>query len=685
MSKTNSIVDFSDFSFMPGQATLESLNLEALARALEICCDDPSSLAQLAQRNMDSHGPEAIYLCGEWLLLHDRQGPALGLLSQAACAMPEHLLAAHNHAEALRQCGQYDDAVLEFQRAIKLQTDFLPSRLALIDLIEQHTLPRLRVIAPNLAKDQAKALGQLLSDTGNLLYESGQGYPAWDLYKRALVHDPASAAALSNLGNILHQEGRLAEAEDHCRRALAINPQLGAAWNNLGNVLAEQERVLEAASCYDRACEFDPRLAKQAEHNKLSGTLFNILHSDRYSDAEVFERHKDWGRQLGCVPPEHGPLNWIPGEPIRVGYLSADFRSHAMRHYLEPLLAGHDPARVEVICYMQNRVEDEYTARLMSYGHRWVRTHELDDEQLIAQIRADGIHILIDCLGHTQGTRITALARKPAPIQMSYLGYLGSTGLPAMDYRLTDAWLDPPGLTDDLHTETLLRVPGGSVAYMPHINSPDVNELPALQLGHVTFGSLNKLKKLNLNVVRLWSEILHAAPMSRLLLKTKQLADPLSAGRVVGLFEAHGIAADRLELQPATQDHLQAYHGIDIALDPFPFGGGATTCDALWMGVPVVTTPGTRSASRLTHSLLHTLGRPEWSVPDQAAYVRKALELTNDLQALAAIRQSLRQQMQTSPLMDARGTAQRLENMFEQICTVALPHERRSELHPANG
>lgn len=643
-----------------------SLDVLALSQELTQQQDDPAGLAQLVARWTSRHGAEALSLCGEWLLGHSRPGLALDLLAQAARARPEHVLSAHNHAEALRQCGQAQAAAQEFQRAIGLQFDFMPSRQALVAVLEQQVLPMLRATTPVLGEQQAQALGHLLNETANLLYEAGQGYPAWDLYKRALSHAPHSAAILSNLGNVLHQEGRLAEAEDHCRRALAIDPQLGAAWNNLGNVLAEREQEVEAAVCFDRARAFDPSLHEQAEHNKLSGILFNILHSDRHSNAEVFARHVAWGQHYVDVPAEHASLDWCPGQPMRVGYLSADFRSHAMRHYLEPLLAGHDKARVQVVCYMQSRTEDEYTRRLMGYGHQWVRTHNLDDDQLVARIRSDRIHILIDCLGHTQNTRLKALARKPAPVLMSYLGYLGSTGLPAMDYRLTDAWMDPPGLTEEQHTENLLRVPGGSVAYFPHMNSPDVNELPAKARGYVTFGSLNKLKKLNLAVVSLWSEILQAVPGSRLLLKTKQLADPMSAGRILGMFEAHGITPDRLDLQPASQGHLQAYHGIDIALDPFPFGGGATTCDALWMGVPVITRPGTRSASRLTHSLLNTLGRSEWSAANHRDYVQKAISLASDFSTLAFIRSSLREQMTASPLMDSVSAASRIENIFEQ-------------------
>ncbi|WP_370678912.1 tetratricopeptide repeat protein [Comamonas sp. GB3 AK4-5] len=630
---------------------------------------DAEKLQQFVQQLTAQHGPKMEYLCGEWLLSTGKPELALPYLAQAVQAFGQDALVAHNHGEALRQLGQSEAAAREFQRAIGLQPHFLPARRALIDLLEK-VLLRIRAAGnAGLAELQAQGLSSLLNDTGNILLDQGQGFSAMDLYRRAVFHMPYSAAALSNLGNVLHMDGQLEQAEHCCRQALEINPKLASAWNNLGNVLAERELEQEAAACYDRAIALDSNLKDQAEQNKWGGTLFNLLHSDRHSDAEVFQRHRSWGLRYplahrgGTQTPA---LDWQPGAVMTVGYLSADFRSHAMRHYLEPLLAGHDPAKVKVVCYAQSPVVDEYTQQLMGYGHLWRPIHGLDDSQLCALIRSDGVHVLVDCLGHTQGSRVTALAHKPAPVLMSYLGYLGTTGLPAMDFRITDAWIDPPGMTEHYHTEQLLRVPGGSLGYMPHWQSPEVNRLPALEKGYITFGSLNKLKKLNVAVVKLWARILHAVPGSRLLLKTKQLADPRSAGRVLGLFESQGIEAARIELQPATSQHLQAYHHIDIALDPFPFGGGATSCDALWMGVPVVTLPGSRSASRLTHCILHSLGCEQWSTVDEDAYVACAVELASHAEHLDEIRQQLRRHMQASPMMRPQAIASRFESLYAQ-------------------
>lgn len=351
---------------------------------------------------------------------------------------------------------------------------------------------------------------------------------------------------------------------------------------------------------------------------------------------------------------------------LKIGYLSADFREHAMRHFIEPLLARHRASQVELVCYAQGPGFDAHTQRLAGYGHRWLWVHAMRDAELAAQIERDAIDILVDCTGHTQGTRLTALAGKPAPIMMSWLGYLNDTGLPAMDYRLSDEWVDPPHEARTEGTEAVLRIPGGMLAYRPHMAAPDTGEPPCLSQGLVTFGSLNNIQKLNRVIVAQWAQILHAVPRARLLLQSKLLADARTVGRLRGLFEAFGIAASRLDLRPATADFLSTYRDIDIALDTQPYGGGATTCDALWMGVPVVTQTGTRPAGRLSTSLLHSVGHPEWVTNSPAQYVSIAVALANQPAELAQIRRTLRAQVQASALCDEAGFVERLEAVYRE-------------------
>lgn len=337
-----------------------------------------------------------------------------------------------------------------------------------------------------------------------------------------------------------------------------------------------------------------------------------------------------------------------------------------MLHFLEPVLAHHDTDRVKIICYVQNREIDTNTQRLMGYGHTWVSAHALDDKALAARIESDKIDILVDCAGHAQGTRLCALTCKPAPIMMSWMGYPGKPQLPGTDYRLTDEWLDPPGRTGNWQTEELLYIPGGMLAYRPHEQFPNISAVPSAQTGRITFGSLDSVRKINPALVSLWSKILQNLPDARLLLQSGQLADARTTERICGMFEAFGISPDRLEMREATPDFLNVYSEIDIVLDTLPYGGCATTCDALWMGVPVITIAGERPAGRLSTSILNQIGHPEWAVASAEAYVRQACDLAKSPELLSHIRSNLRAEMQSSALCDEAGYVCRLEQVYSE-------------------
>ncbi len=507
-------------------------------------------------------------------------------------------------------------------------------------------------------------LAFLFNNRGNAILARGDNVAAIASYRKALYFKPDHHSALSNLGNALRDTGQVSEAEAACRSALRLMPGFPEAWNNLGTALSAQGRGDEAADCFSSALKLRPDFP-EARHNFYSGQLFNLLMNPEVGEHEILARHRAWGLSFPPVAASTRKVKALSADrPMRVGYLSADFREHAMRHYLEPALAHHDRSRVELTCYANSPISDEATRRLMGYGHAWVWTHTLGDQELAARIRSDEIDILVDCIGHTRGTRLDALASKPAPVMVSWLGYLGTTGLPAMDFRLTDAWVDPPGLTESQHTEKLLRLAGGMMAYRPHLHVPDANALPSQSSGRITFGSLNNLDKLNLGVVQTWAALLDVVPGSRLLLQTKALVDPGMSGHVRGMFEAFGIGRDRLELRPASADFLLTYHEIDVALDTFPYGGGATTCDALWMGVPVITCSGKRPAGRLTTSILHQIGRPQWAAETLQAYIEKARQVASDAASLAAERSRLRQRVQASTLCDGPGFARRLEQLL---------------------
>lgn len=608
---------------------------------------------------------EALALAGMGALAGQRGDAreAADYLGRACRLAPANALVHHNHGEALRQLGQWREAEAALRRALELDQGLVPAWVSLGALA--HTLHAQAVSQGDTQRAQSmtREMASLLNNQGNAWLGRGGGAEAVRCYRRAIALRADYATAWSNLGNCLRGEGQLSEAEASCRQAVALAPEMAEAWNNLGNTLVEQARFDEAAPCYDKALALRPGFA-EAVHNRGSGSLFNRLYSVEPSYAEIAQQHRSWGAVFPKPERRHWPHDRRPERVLRIGYLSADLREHAMRHFIEPLLARHDARQVEVVCYAQGPVADTHTRRLAGYGHRWHWVHGLDDAGLAALVERDAIDILVDCMGHTHGTRISALAGKPAPVMASWLGYLCTTGLPAMDYRLSDEWVDPPDHPSPPDTEEVLRIPGGMLAYRPHANAPDALAPPSTRNGWLTFGSLNNVQKINRTVVARWAELLQAVPHSRLLLKSKLLADPGTVGRLRGLFEAFGIPPARLDLRPASRDFLQTYQEIDIALDTFPYGGGVTTCDALWMGVPVVSLAGQRPAGRLSLSLLQRIGHAGWVADTGAAYRDKAIALAGDLPALAALRAGLRTQVQASSLCDEAGFVRQLEGVY---------------------
>lgn len=584
---------------------------------------------------------------------------AVQYFDAALAQAPGHVLSLHNRGEALRLLGRLPEAEHSLRRAIEQDPNLSAAYVSLGKILETVLASARQRGAVAEATRLARELAIVLSNDGNLHLSAGLPEAAEGRYREAVAVDPGYAKAWSNLGNVLSIQGLAMAAEDACRRAIELEPTLAPAWNNLGNALSNQGRFAEAEACHDRALALQPDLP-EARHNLESGSLLNLLYSSTATTAEVIARHCRWGESLPRGQGSPGQLKGAGERRWRVGYLSADFRRHAMLHFLEPVLEHHDRSRFEVFCYAQGAA-DRHTERLQGLiGQRWRNVTDLDDAELAGKIRGDGIDILVECMGHTQGTRIRALASHPAAVQLSWLGYLFPCGLPAIDGRLTDAWVDPPEAAPVLAGEPLYRIPGGMLAYRPHVRAPEPLAPPCYASGGITFGCLNNIQKLGLPVLQAWAEVLHRVPDSRLLLQTAALADPGMRGRLRGIFEAQGIEARRLAFLPAGDDFLTTYQQIDIALDPWPYGGGATTCDALWMGVPVVSLAGDRPAGRLTASILHQIGMAEWVTSSVDAYVAQAVALA-DAESLRLHRQGLRQRLRDSALCDEPGFVRRLE------------------------
>jgi len=467
----------------------------------------------------------------------------------------------------------------------------------------------------------------------------------------------------------LQKLGRIMEAETAYRHALRLQPDHVHSYINLAKIERDLARYDEAVSLLHTARDLAPG-------NRLVATnlLFQLSYQTLIEPEAVLAAHRAWDKQFGeagraarfrHAPP---PADDARGQdkPLRIGYVSPDLKYHAVSRFFEPLLAAHDRSRVEVYCYAEVAAPDAVTERLKAQADHWRTTVGKSDAEVARQIFEDRIDILIDLAGHTADNRLQVFTYKPAPIQASYLGYCTTTGLEAMDYWITDAVVTPEE-TVERTTETIWRLPRCWLCYRPDPEAPAVVPRPSPIEAPITFGSFNQLSKLSESVIALWSEVLQAVPDARLVLKAQPLADEGVRAEIRGRFARHGIASERLDMRGATLDFLREYGEVDVALDPFPRTGGATTTDALWMGVPVVTLAGERMIERQGASLLTAVGLDELIATDRADYVAKAVALAQDPERRAQLRTNLRERMAASELCDGCGLAAALEDAYREM------------------
>lgn len=509
--------------------------------------------------------------------------------------------------------------------------------------------------------------------------------------------------------------GHFAEMLVICEQVLDLKRDNTDALLDVGVLLLNFGFLNRARYCFERVCTIAPtdlrllvnlaNLARESGDHAESQRLYSVLQSthpnhlvirrnflvsqeydpDRF-DAARLQHIRAWGAwavlQAGGVRtrPSLPPL---AKRRLRIGYLSADLCHHTVGLFFKEVLLAHDLTRVEVFAYSAGSVSDMVTAAIRKItAFRNVAT--LNDADLAALIRQDRIDLLVDLSGHTAGSRLTVFAHRPAPVQVSWLGYFASTGLEYIDAVLLDDWHAPPG-TEAQFVEPIIRLPTGRFCYQPLLWAPaELAELPHNKNGYITFGCFNNTAKLNAGVFDVWATVLTAVPRSRLVLKWRTFIDEGLCASVHAAFTQRGIAADRVELRPASfhADMLKQYADIDIALDPFPFTGGLTSCEALWMGVPVITWPQSRVVSRQTFALLSVIGLPELAADSANDYVHIAQSLASDVSRLASLRSSLRARMQASPLMDVAGFTRQLEQTLLQLYTTIFENEQPPTMNP---
>ncbi len=632
----------------------------------------------LIGRAIRQNDANPIYVSNLGCALRDlgRYDEAVAVFHQAIRIDPETAEAYCSLAVTLRQLGKLDESIAASRAAIRIRPGFAQAYLSLGAALKDQGRLDEALAAYRQAKAIKPDLVEACFNLGNALKALGRLDEAVAAYRQAIHIKPSLVQAHCNLGNALCDQGKLAEAVAALRQVIRIKPDHAAAHLNLGGALLEQGKFDEAIGACREAIRFRPDFAEAR-----SNLAFCLNHVDGISVGEVFAAHREWDACHGRAMP--GPAAHVndraTGRRLRVGYVSPDFRMHSVAHFLEPLLRSHDRNEVEVFCYSEVSAPDATTARFEELADRWTATVGISDDALSGTIRNDGIDILVDLAGHTSRNRLAVFARKPAPVQVTWLGYPNTTGLAAMDYRLVDAVTDPEPEADAFASEALVRLPGGFLCYGVRQEAPAPSTAPCLTNGFVTFGSFNNPAKLSGATLDVWAQLLARLPAARLLLKGKPFAEAATRTLYRDRLVERGVAADRVELVGWLPDraHLALYDSIDIALDPFPYNGTTTTCEALWMGVPVVSLRGDRHAARVGASLLGQVGLSDLVAASTEAYVEAAAALAGDPARLSELRHSLRRHMAASPLCDAAAFARKVEaayrTMWRRWCETPRP------------
>ena len=591
---------------------------------------------------------------------------SLAAFERAAALKADYVEAHVNRANVLIRLERPEEAAVSCQRALAIRPDAPEAHLTLALARQRQGRLEEALAAAREALACRPDYVEACTNLVTLYLDLGRPQDAIVSGERAVALRPDLAGAHYNLGLAYYGQSRLDEAVASYRRALALMPDYAEALVNLGLAYVQLGRCEEALGCFDRALTVAPDLA-QAHSARLLSMHYRV----ETTPAEALAAHRRFAGR--CEAPLR--MQWAPhvnprdpARRLKVGYVSGDLRRHSVAYFLLPILAHHDRTQVEVFAYHNHSQRDDVTDLIAAEVDHWVPCAAWTDAELAARVRADGIDILVDLSGHTEGNRLLAFARKPAPVQVTYLGYAGSTGLAAMDYRLCSWDTDPAG-AEAWHSERLYRLPRSLWCFRPLLEAGDDPAVArhAATGGGFVFGSMNAFPKLSPEVLDVWGEILRAAPAARLVMTSVPEGETRDALR--RRFADWGIAADRLELHGRLPyfRYRELLQRIDVALDPFPYNGTTTTCDTLWRGIPVVSRTGATSVARSGHALLKAVGLEALAVADEAAYVTTAVELAGDPARLAALRAGLRARFEASPLRDEAGFTREIEAAYRAM------------------
>jgi predicted O-linked N-acetylglucosamine transferase (SPINDLY family) len=664
------------------------LAAELIVMALQVNPHMPNYLCNLgsvfqAQGKYDeaiTRFRQAITLQPDNIIFHFNLGHALqaqGKLHEAVDNYRAALSLAPNHIETLSNLGhtlraldKTDQAIESYRQAIAVAPDLAEMHFNLGVALSAQGKFDVAIESYRRAISLSANYAQAYCNLGAALLAQKQFEESVLSYQQAIVINPELSEAHYNLGIALQALDKLEAAVASFRKTLALQPQFVECHCNLGNALRAQGRLNEAIECYQNALAIKPDYA-----NAYSNLLFLISYHAVASPLDYLNQARGW--ELACIPAatrktaheKKFARTSLSGRRLKVGYVSGDFRKHAVSYFIEQIFAQRDRTKVELFAYSNNRTSDAVTERLKSLAEHWIPIAALSDIEVCELIEEQQIDVLIDLSAHSAHNRLGVFARRAAPVQATYL-YFASTGLTEMDYWIGDEMLSPPSLNEQF-SETIWRLPRVWLSYKTITEAPTQNWQPASD-GTIWLGSFNNLGKITPHTLQLWSHILHSLPEGRLLIKNKELADVNNQQRIIQEFASHGISSSRIELQAGSDwsDYMAMHDRLDIALDPVgAHGGGTSTCDAIWMGVPVIHLAGKHVGSRFAASLLSAIGHSEWIAHSEAEYVDKTISLARNIKLRKQLRLTQRNKMSSSPLCDAQGLANSLEEAYRSMFT----------------
>jgi protein O-GlcNAc transferase len=635
-----------------------------LASALELCGEMDEAVTYYCKAlGLEPNRPSTFNNLSSVLFRTGRLEEAIQTASRALELEPESAMACNNLGCALTGARRLTEAVEILRRAIALRPDFAEAWYNLANALREQANFTEAAAACRRALALRPDRAETHVNLGNILQAQRQFDESIACYRRALSLKPGDVAAHSNLGNALRSSGRLDDAIAAFHTCVALQPNFYAAHCNLGNALKDAGQVVPAIECFRRAVELNP-----SDVISQSNLAYSVYYHPDYDSAAILAEVRRWDamhapKHAGGSKHENNP---DPGRRMRIGYVGADFRDHCQSLFTIPLFEHHDRERFEIVCYANVARPDDLTERTRKSIDQWRDTVGRSDDEVARQVRADQIDILVDLTMHMSNGRPLLMARKPAPVQVAYLAYPGTTGLSAIDYRLTDPYLDPPGETDADYVERPIRLPDTFWCYDPLTESPVPNSLPLITDGRVTFGCLNNFCKVSDQALSLWSKVLQAVGGSRLLLLAPTGA---ARQRVLDRLGEQKIDPARIEFvehRPRAK-YLELYHRIDVCLDTLPYNGHTTSLDSYWMGVPVVTRVGRTVVGRAGYSQLTNLGLSELVAWNDEEFVSIATQLAADRSRLAHLRSTLRGRMERSPLTDAPRFALNIESAYREM------------------